>query len=186
MSTETADHERNMDTKEKRVNIETDESYTVTFHCALCMEYKPMNSRFHCEGCPHYFCFKCVLDHISYRVLGGDAHVCCPEPGCTIGELTYEKWYKHVRGDVRKAWESANLRDSAMLKRCGSCGKFLEGVTLDGMEGGRDDCLDPLHTLAIAKGLLYANIGWFPLASILLSCIFSPCERGGQERFEGQ
>ncbi|KAF2910555.1 hypothetical protein DAI22_11g108900 [Oryza sativa Japonica Group] len=110
-----------MDTKEKRVNIETDESYTVTFHCAICMEYKPMNSRFHCEG-------------------------------CTIGELTYEKWYKHVRGDVRKAWESANLRDSAMLKRCGSCGKFLEGVTLDGMEGGRDDCLDPLHTLAIAKG----------------------------------
>uniref|UniRef100_A0A0E0F4Y6 RING-type domain-containing protein n=1 Tax=Oryza meridionalis TaxID=40149 RepID=A0A0E0F4Y6_9ORYZ len=152
MSTKAADHERNMDTKEKRVNIATDESYTVTFHCAICMEYKPMNSRFRCEGCPHYFCFKCVLDHISYRVLGGDAHVCCLEPGCTIGELTYEKWYKHVRGDVRKAWESANLRDSAMLKRCGSCGKFLEGFTLDWMEGGRDDCLDPLHTLAIAKG----------------------------------
>uniref|UniRef100_J3N7M7 RING-type domain-containing protein n=1 Tax=Oryza brachyantha TaxID=4533 RepID=J3N7M7_ORYBR len=146
--------------KRERLSPEIDDGsdHTVTFHCAICMEHKPTHSRhFCCGGCPHYFCFSCIVDHIGYRELaGGDIHVPCPELGCTVGELAYGKWYEHVTADVPRAWEVAILLDYAMLERCGSCGKFLEGVTVEGMmEGVKDNHhMDPLHSLAAAKGWL--------------------------------
>ncbi|KAF0896294.1 hypothetical protein E2562_021449 [Oryza meyeriana var. granulata] len=36
--------------KGEKVPVEIDDSNHVTFHCAICMEYKPMHSRFHCEA----------------------------------------------------------------------------------------------------------------------------------------
>ncbi len=56
----------------------------------------------------------------------------CPKPGCTVGELTYKFWSKHVVSDVRNAWTAIVLRNAFILW-CGSCGKFLEGMTTSGM-----------------------------------------------------
>ncbi|KAF0896285.1 hypothetical protein E2562_021440 [Oryza meyeriana var. granulata] len=139
-----------MESKEEKVLVEIDDSDAETFLCAICMEYKPMHSRSYCQGCPHYFCFSCIMDHISYRVLGGSIPVRCPEPGCTIGELTYEFWYKHVVDDVRNAWTAATSRDASIL-RCGSCGQFLEGITVEEMEDVGDERVDTLQRLAIAR-----------------------------------
>lgn len=145
--------------KEAKASIE-DEPDTRTFYCGICTEYRLMSTRFRSQGCCHYFCFSCIMDHIGNRILRGDFPVSCPQLGCTIGELTYEVWSEHIESDARDAWLAAMSKEKDAFfvfggGRCSDCERFLAIVDAQKKYTTTDECPETMH-------LLIVQYGWRP------------------------
>uniref|UniRef100_A0A0D9XRE6 Uncharacterized protein n=1 Tax=Leersia perrieri TaxID=77586 RepID=A0A0D9XRE6_9ORYZ len=141
-----------MESKEDKILVEINDSDAETFFCAICTEYKLKRSRSRCQV---NVCWGAIslFVALSRGVLLASLPM---NPGTSMSWVICA-----MLGQLQ-----CLLRDASIL-RCGSCGQFPEGVTVERMEGVGDEHLDAFQRLAIMRcwkpcpncGIFIENIG---------------------------
>ncbi|KAJ1437087.1 Zinc finger, RING-type [Sesbania bispinosa] len=76
------------------------------FTCQICYQKKPLNDSFNVEGCPHFYCIKCIVKYIVYRLKQNELDLMCPVGGCS-GVLNPHYCKPILPNNVLAWWEKA-------------------------------------------------------------------------------
>ncbi|MED6124161.1 hypothetical protein PIB30_056527 [Stylosanthes scabra] len=78
---DTIDEETTSPFEEEHVPDSADE--VPSFLCQICFESKPLNRSFDLQGCPHFYCKRCVAKYIVAKLKDNVFNLVCPESKCS-------------------------------------------------------------------------------------------------------